>query len=269
MEHYLPHREVIRLDKNTTKIRVVYDASAKRNGPSLNDCLYSGPPLTPLIFDVLTRFRAHKVAVTADIEKAFLNVAVAPEHRDFLRFLWVDDIHNDNPQLVIRRFTRVVFGVNSSPFLLNGTIRHHMNSYRTVDSQFVEEVLRSLYVDDLASSKPDSVSTYEFYMKLRERFREGGFNMRKWRTNDRDLAVKIKSQDVEEEREPQFSIQAEDQSFSQTQFQSQSSPQDLPKVLGTLWDNEHDKLVFTFESLTSYLEERVIAKRIILSQGRI
>ena len=95
----------------------MYDASAKRSGSSLNDCLYSGPPLTPMIFDVMARFRVHKVAPTADIEKAFLNVAIAPEHRDYLRFLWVNDILTDNPQLVIMRFTRVVFGVNSSPFL--------------------------------------------------------------------------------------------------------------------------------------------------------
>ena len=80
----MPHREVIRLDKDTTKLRVVYDASAKRGGPSLNDCLYSGLPLTPMIFDVMARFRAHKVALTADIEKAFLNVAIAPEYRDYL-----------------------------------------------------------------------------------------------------------------------------------------------------------------------------------------
>ena len=82
--HYLPHREVIRLDKDTTKLRVVYDASAKQGGPSLNDCLYSGPPLTSMIFDVMVRFRAHQIALTADIEKAFLNVAIAPEHSDFL-----------------------------------------------------------------------------------------------------------------------------------------------------------------------------------------
>ena len=73
--------------------------------------------LTPMIFDVMARFRVHKVAPTVDIEKAFLNVAIAPEHRDYLRFLWVNDILTDNPQLVIMRFTRVVFGVNSSPFL--------------------------------------------------------------------------------------------------------------------------------------------------------
>ena len=51
--HYLPHREVIRLDKDTTKLCVVYGASAKHGGPSLNDCLYSGLPLTPMIFDVM------------------------------------------------------------------------------------------------------------------------------------------------------------------------------------------------------------------------
>ena len=49
--HYLSHREVIRMDKESTKIRVVYDASAKRNGPTLNDCLYAGPPLTTLILN--------------------------------------------------------------------------------------------------------------------------------------------------------------------------------------------------------------------------
>ena len=38
--HYLPHRPVIRADKITTKIRAVFDASCKVNGPSLNECLY-------------------------------------------------------------------------------------------------------------------------------------------------------------------------------------------------------------------------------------
>ena len=53
---------------------VVYDASSKVFGPSLNDCLHVGPSLNPLLLDILLRFRVHEVAVTAGIEKAFLNI---------------------------------------------------------------------------------------------------------------------------------------------------------------------------------------------------
>ena len=107
--HYLPHHEVIRVDKDTTKLRIVYDASARsgRNTPSLNDCLYAGPPLSPFIYDVLLRFRVHKVALIGDIEKAFLNVSVHPRDRDYLRFLWIDDVTSSRPKLQVYRFARV------------------------------------------------------------------------------------------------------------------------------------------------------------------
>jgi hypothetical protein len=85
--HYLPHRPVIRNDKDTTKIRVVFDASCNINGPSLNECLYSGPNLIANFFDILLRFRLNKIGVLADIKQAFLNVGVDSQHRDFLRFL--------------------------------------------------------------------------------------------------------------------------------------------------------------------------------------
>ena len=128
--HYLPHHPIIRKDKQTTKLRVVYDASAKMNGnPSLNDCLYSGPSLLPSIADVLMRFRFHTVALVADIKKAFLMVSISPGDRDTLRFIWLHDIHKDNPKEVVYQFCRVVFGVTSTPFLLNATIKQHLQKY--------------------------------------------------------------------------------------------------------------------------------------------
>ena len=90
--HYLPHHAIIRTDHDTTKLRVVYDASAKLNGkPSLNDCLLIEPKFDQRIFDLLLRFRSHKIALTADIEKAFLMIGVEEQDRDALRFLWVTE----------------------------------------------------------------------------------------------------------------------------------------------------------------------------------
>ena len=40
--HYLPHHPVIRKDKDTTKVRIFFDALAKKNGPSLSGCFYKG-----------------------------------------------------------------------------------------------------------------------------------------------------------------------------------------------------------------------------------
>ena len=85
--HYLPHHAVGKRMKDTTKLRVVYDASARSNGPSLNDCLHAGPKFNQRIFDLLMRFRVHRIAITADIEKAFLMISVARPDRDVLRFL--------------------------------------------------------------------------------------------------------------------------------------------------------------------------------------
>ena len=125
--HYLAHHAVIRKDKDTNKLKIVFDASAKTFGPSLNECLYKGPQLTPLVFDILLRFRAQVIALTADIEKAFHQISVDNDDRDYLRFLWLENILSDQPTITRNRFARVIFGVTSSPFCLNPTIRKHVN----------------------------------------------------------------------------------------------------------------------------------------------
>lgn len=98
---HIPHHPIIRRDKSTTKLRIVYDASAKSGGPSLNDCLYTGPNFGQSILEILLRFRIYSTALVGDIEKAFLMVSVATQDRDVLRFLWIQDITKDLPQVVV------------------------------------------------------------------------------------------------------------------------------------------------------------------------
>lgn len=87
--HYIPHHAVIREDKITTKIRVVYDGSATTNDRnySLNDCLPTGPNYVPQLFNILVKFRAHRVGLIADIEKAFLMIGIDEIDRDMMRFV--------------------------------------------------------------------------------------------------------------------------------------------------------------------------------------
>ena len=57
---FLPHHGVIRVDKETTKLRIVFDGSARdHDSCSLNDCLEKGPNLTPHVFDILVKFRVY------------------------------------------------------------------------------------------------------------------------------------------------------------------------------------------------------------------
>ena len=134
--------------------KIVYDASARSSGPSLNDCLYTGPKFDWSIFDILLHFRLQRVALTGDIEKAFLMVSVNDRDRDSLR-LWSANPSVESAELITLRFTRVVFGVSASPFLLNATINHHMETYRELDPNFIDKFLSSIYVDDVVSGSRD------------------------------------------------------------------------------------------------------------------
>ena len=87
--HYLPHHAVVRT------VCVVCDASARSTGCSLNECLHKGPKFDQKILDILVRFPTYKIAPTADIQKAFLMVSVQESDLDVLRFLWFNDIQNE------------------------------------------------------------------------------------------------------------------------------------------------------------------------------
>ena len=139
-EFYIPHKAVIRENAATTKMRIVYDASAraKDTAPSLNECLETGPPLQNQIWRVLVRGRFHAVAIAGDIRKAFLQVRIREEDRDALRFHWID---RENPEKVrTLRFTRALFGLGPSPFLLGGVIQHHLEICKPDYPETVPEI---------------------------------------------------------------------------------------------------------------------------------
>ena len=87
---YILHREVIRKDHVSTKLCIVFDCSAKcDNNISLNESLYKDPCLNPQLLNLFMKFRLYPIAITADIEKAYLQINVHKSHRDYLCFFMV------------------------------------------------------------------------------------------------------------------------------------------------------------------------------------
>ena len=141
---YIPHHGVLKGEK----LRIVCDGSYKTSPDkvNLNECLSPGPSLTNELIEMLMRFRIPDVVVTGDIEKAYHQIEVDEAERDYLRFLWYDD----NGELVVYRFTRVPFGLTSSAFLLNATLRYHMETKcrEEGNSDLLALLGKSHYVDD-------------------------------------------------------------------------------------------------------------------------
>ena len=71
-----------------------------------------------------------------------------------------------------------MFGVSSSPFLLNATVKHHINQYKEEDPSFVETIRNSIYVDDLISGGENFDETFKLYEDSRSRLAEANFNLR-------------------------------------------------------------------------------------------
>ena len=88
-----------------------------------------------------------------------------PEHRDYLRFLCIDDLAAEE--------SRVVFGALASPFLLNAKIHYYMSS-PAVDEVLGRKVLDSLYEDDFVGGGDDNISTYKLHENGKSCFKEGG-----------------------------------------------------------------------------------------------
>jgi hypothetical protein len=126
--HYMPHHTVVRDVKSTTKVRIVFNGSAKSSQQelSINECLERGPNILPSLFDILVRFRSG--AFRFDIEnKAFHMISIKEEDRDALRFLWLKSVDQGLKENVVYRFCRLVFGLKPSPAILGATTKRHLN----------------------------------------------------------------------------------------------------------------------------------------------
>ena len=118
----------------------------------------------------MLKFRVHPIVLTADIEKAYLQVNIDEEQRDSLRFLWHRNLQEES--IIKYKFTRVIFSVTSFQFLLNGTVQTHANKYENIDPEFARKVkgAPSGLGQFLATESPLKIMKNAFYFTLKALF---------------------------------------------------------------------------------------------------
>ncbi|KAH7714922.1 Pao retrotransposon peptidase family protein [Aphelenchoides avenae] len=182
-KHNLSFQIVLTPNKNTTKMRIVYDASARIRGhKSLNDNLFRGPVMLPDLSGLVLVLRTGEIVVVGDIEQAFLQVSVRPEDRDITRFMWLKDIAKppSDDNIIVYRFTRVVFGIISSPFLLSATIKTHL---QREGSELAKELSECIYSDNVLILATDVQEAIHKALRAKEIFNGASMNLREFVSN--------------------------------------------------------------------------------------
>ncbi|XP_064644710.1 uncharacterized protein LOC135498383 [Lineus longissimus] len=183
---FLPHFPVLR-ESETTPLRIVFDASC--GSPSLNSCLYEGPNMIQDLTELLHLFRTKKIAISADIARAFLSVRLLESERKFVKFLWYKD--NDVTKgLVPYHCNTVIFGNVSSPFALAITLYKHLSAF---DGKEAEDMKEKLYVDNLLTGVTDEAEALECYTQSRDIMNKGSFLLRQWSSNSLKLSAVAES----------------------------------------------------------------------------
>ena len=184
---YLPHFSVIRMDKTTTKVRIVFDCSAKTDGVSLNYAICAGPKLQKDLFDVLIRFRRNPVALACDIKEMYLQMEIEERDRPYFRILWRDLDSSCEPD--VYEFSRVVFGKNSVPMEAQCVAQEDARRHQDVYPLAAETVLKSTYMDDSIDSVETVQDDIQLYKELGSLWGITGMQARKWVSNSPEVVA--------------------------------------------------------------------------------
>mgnify|MGYP002260112394 CR=1 FL=1 len=173
---FLPHLPVVKEERVTTKVRVVFDAAAKHIGKILNDTIWPGPKLQRELVDVLTRSCWAPVALSADISEMFLQVELQYKDRPFHWFLWHDFDTSRDPD--VYQFQRLLFGNTASPFCSQYVLLTHAKTHALEFPEAESTVEESMYVDDVLDSCEDVKSAQHLRRQLSALLAIAGFKLR-------------------------------------------------------------------------------------------
>lgn len=157
--YFIPHHTVFKTGDDVSKVRVVFNASAKTStGLSLNDILYTGPKLQTDLRDILLRCQLKRYILTAGIVNMYRQILIHPEDRLYQHILWRDSPEDDVKEFELMTVT---YGLNSAPYLAIRCL-HELDAQDGARFLLAKAILTHFtYVDDIvvgANSEADLAS---------------------------------------------------------------------------------------------------------------
>ena len=149
-EWLLPHFSVIRPERASTKVRIVFDGSAPYEAKSLNTEALPEPKLQSNVFDILVKFRKETVALAGDISQMYHQLVLREEDRPLHRFLWRNLDPSKGPE--VYKFLRFVFGGCYCPFCAQYTWQKHAQDHKEEYPLAANAVEKHCYMDDVMPS---------------------------------------------------------------------------------------------------------------------
>ncbi|XP_059222926.1 uncharacterized protein LOC131996847 [Stomoxys calcitrans] len=180
--YYLPHHAVIKPDRLTTKLRVVFNASSpSSNKRSLNDNLFAGPILQQDLVLQILKWRFFKYVFNADVTKMYRQILLDPNQTQFQRILF-----RKSPKDQVEDFEllTVTFGVNCAPFLAIRTLLQLAEDVADTYPLASKIIQENLYVDDVLVGAHTIEEAIRSRKELISAFDSAGFQLMKWTAND-------------------------------------------------------------------------------------
>ncbi|XP_075157917.1 uncharacterized protein LOC142231184 [Haematobia irritans] len=194
LSFYLPHHAVVKPERTSTKVRVVFNASKKTTtGISLNDILHTGPILQNDLMNVVLRWRFYRYVFNGDIQKMYRQIYVHKDDRKFQRILF-----RTSPTEKITDFClkTVTFGVNCAPYLAIRTLLQLSEDGRSTHPVASEILKNQIYVDDVLSGGHSLSETESYLIELIDLLKSAGFPLKKLTANHSDLLRHMAPEDL-------------------------------------------------------------------------
>ena len=200
--YVMTSRPVFRLDKATTKCRIVINASLpdqKDRNRSLNKLLMPGPNKLPQIMQLVLKTMIKEHLVLIDVKKMFLAIHLAkPSDKDMLRFVWARP-GTDKPDLL--RYKVLAFGVVSSPFQAMWCLHETAKMCQDKYPEASRIILEMTYMDDINITAASIAEAKRLTMEVLAILEFGGFYGHKISSSDPKIV-----QDLDEARLDQSRI---------------------------------------------------------------